>query len=87
MTFGGNEKSTDDPTDEDFILKGPSKNLLGSEVIEAADFNNLKVIGRGAFAKVLLVTKKSDGKPYAMKILKKNELYEKNLVDKTQAER
>lgn len=40
MTFGGNEKSTDYLEDDDFVLskKGPSKNLLTSESIDASDF-------------------------------------------------
>lgn len=35
------------------------------------DFELIKVIGRGAFAKVFLVRKINNGKHYAMKILKK----------------
>lgn len=34
-------------------------------------FNLIKVIGRGSFGKVYLVQKKSSGKYYAMKTLKK----------------
>jgi len=35
------------------------------------DFKIVKVIGRGTFGKVFLVKKRSNDKPYAMKVLKK----------------
>ena len=51
--------------------------------ISHSDFQTLKVVGRGSFGKVYLVRKKSDGKAYAMKILKKDQLIKKNLLVKT----
>ena len=51
--------------------------------ISAAEFDYLKVIGRGSFGKVYLVRKKSTQKPYAMKILRKDHLLKKNLLIKT----
>ena len=60
---------------------------MPGQKISMDDFELLKVIGRGAFAKVLLVRKTNNGKFYAMKILKKQQLLEKNLMEKTQAER
>ena len=51
------------------------------------DFLVLKVIGRGSFGKVYLVRHKETQLPYAMKILKKDQLIKKNLLVKTQAER
>ena len=38
----------------------------------------LSVIGRGTYAKVLLVRQKQDKQVYAMKVLKKNYIQEKN---------
>jgi serum/glucocorticoid-regulated kinase 2 len=38
------------------------------------DFEQLKVIGRGAFSRVILVRKKDTGRLYAMKIMKKEKL-------------
>jgi len=48
------------------------------------DFKYVRVIGRGAFAKVYLVKKKDTDEIYAMKILKKEQLIKKNLFVKTQ---
>jgi len=61
--------------------------LKPGELISANDFHKLKVIGRGAFAKVYLVQHKQTKAYYAMKILKKAQLIEKNLWKKTIAER
>jgi len=67
---------------------GPTENLLvPGNKISKNDFLILKVIGRGSFGKVYLVRKKDTGVPYAMKILKKDQLIKKNLLIKTQAER
>ena len=42
------------------------------------DYNRLSVIGKGTYAKVLLVRSKKDNKVYAMKMLKKKHILEKN---------
>ena len=42
-----------------------------NQAISADDFEKVKVIGRGAFAKVYLVKKVGTQNYYAMKILKK----------------
>ena len=40
----------------EFLEAGPTENLLDpNQKISASDFEYIKVIGRGAFAKVLLV--------------------------------
>ena len=62
-----------------------AENMLEpNKKISKNDFYILKVIGRGSFGKVYLVRKKDSGKPYAMKILKKDQLIKKNLLIKTQ---
>jgi len=55
--------------------------------VEPNDFEFLKVIGRGAFGKVMQVKKKDTGEIYAMKILKKKVLIAKGQVEHTNAER
>jgi len=65
-------------------------NMLTENKEDAArlvDFELLKVLGRGAFGKVMQVKKISDGKIYAMKILKKKAIVERNQVEHTKAER
>lgn len=42
------------------------------------DYSLLSVIGRGTYAKVLLVRCKQDKQVYAMKVLKKKYIIEKN---------
>ncbi|CDQ82463.1 unnamed protein product [Oncorhynchus mykiss] len=51
------------------------------------DFESLKVIGRGAFGEVRLVQKKDTGHIYAMKILRKADMLEKEQVGHIRAER
>jgi serine/threonine protein kinase len=51
------------------------------------DFELLRIIGTGSFAKVMLVRKKDTGKLYAMKVLKKEEIVRRNQVGHTRTER
>lgn len=51
------------------------------------DFESLKVIGRGAFGEVRLVQKVDTGHVYAMKILHKKDMLEKEQVAHVRAER
>ncbi|MGH0117221.1 UNVERIFIED_CONTAM: hypothetical protein FKN15_046142 [Acipenser sinensis] len=51
------------------------------------DFESLKIIGRGAFGEVWLVQKKDTGHIYAMKILRKADMLEKEQVAHIRAER
>jgi len=51
------------------------------------DFEALKVIGRGAFGEVRLVQKKDTGHVYAMKILRKADMLEREQVAHVRAER
>ena len=60
---------------------GNSENKVAME-----DFELLKVLGRGAFGKVVLCREKTSRRMYAMKILKKNFVFQKNEVEHTLTE-
>eukprot|EP00475_Leptophrys_vorax_P042043 TRINITY_DN7935_c0_g1_i1.p1 TRINITY_DN7935_c0_g1~~TRINITY_DN7935_c0_g1_i1.p1 ORF type:complete len:534 (+),score=138.56 TRINITY_DN7935_c0_g1_i1:37-1638(+) len=65
-----------------------SPTAAGDETkISVRNFEMLKVIGRGAFGKVLLVKKKDTGTVYAMKILKKSAIKSGEQRDLTISER
>lgn len=51
------------------------------------DFELLKVIGKGSFGKVMQVRKRDSNRIYAMKILKKAHIVERDEVNHTLAER
>ena len=51
------------------------------------DFRTVKVIGKAAFGEVRLVQKADTGKIYAMKTLKKNEMFKKDQLAHVRAER
>lgn len=52
-----------------------------------SDFHLIRVLGKGAFAKVLEVQKASSKNRYAMKVLKKHHVKRKNQVEHTRTER
>ncbi|KAL2215789.1 serine/threonine-protein kinase cot-1 [Thermoascus aurantiacus ATCC 26904] len=52
-----------------------------------ANFQTIKVIGKGAFGEVRLVQRKSDGKIYALKSLIKSEMFKKDQLAHVRAER
>ena len=52
-----------------------------------ANFQTIKVIGKGAFGEVKLVQRKSDGKIYALKSLIKTEMFKKDQLAHVRAER
>ena len=51
------------------------------------DFNLLKVLGRGAFGKVMLVEKKDNKEVYALKSLRKDEIIDKEQIEHTKTEK
>uniref|UniRef100_A0A7S4DZX4 non-specific serine/threonine protein kinase n=2 Tax=Lotharella globosa TaxID=91324 RepID=A0A7S4DZX4_9EUKA len=61
--------------------------IEGTDEVSAADFELLKVLGRGNFGKVMQVRRKKDQKVYAMKILKKAAIVKRDQVEYTKAER
>jgi RAC serine/threonine-protein kinase len=63
----------------------PKKSL--SERVGIDDFELMKVVGKGSFGKVLQVRKRDTGKIYAMKVLNKKTILERNEVEHTKAEK
>ena len=73
------------------------KKSFANGQISKDNFKILKVVGRGSFGKVFLVEKKKFGTTpesrkesqqyYAMKVLKKSNLLERNQIDHTKTER
>lgn len=64
--------------------------FLGDDKLTVNDFVLLKVVGKGAFGKVMLVRKKEGtcaGKTFAMKVLKKRDIAEKGQIEHTKSER
>lgn len=59
----------------------------GVSSIGLDSFEMLKVIGRGSFGKVMQVRKKGENNIYAMKILKKKAIIQRNQLEHTKAER
>jgi len=57
------------------------------DTIDLDAFEMLKVIGRGSFGKVMQVRKKGEDAIYAMKILKKKAIIQRNQLEHTKAER
>lgn len=58
-----------------------------SDRMTVEDFELMKVVGKGSFGKVMMVKKKDNGKIYAMKVLKKDQLVKRRQVAHTQTER
>ena len=55
--------------------------------VEFDDFEMIKVIGRGSIGKVILVKYKKDGKYYAMKSMRKDQILSEELVDNIMVEK
>ncbi|PON45595.1 cGMP-dependent kinase [Trema orientale] len=57
------------------------------QTVGIEDFEVLKVVGQGAFAKVYQVRKKGTSEIYAMKVMRKDKIMEKNHAEYMKAER
>lgn len=55
--------------------------------ISIDDFETIRMLGKGEYGKVLLVRKKASGELFALKILKKKLISDKNQIQHTKAER
>lgn len=81
---GGVEGDGDGGEDGDQMIFSRDDNKA---TVRLEDFELLRVIGRGNFAKVLQVRKIDSGKIYAMKILNKTKLAESDQVEHIKTER
>lgn len=68
-------------------LEGEDGNLMEIQKVSIEDFEVLKVVGQGAFAKVYQVRKKGTSEIYAMKVMRKDKIVEKNHAEYMNAER
>lgn len=70
---------------------GDCRTFALTERLGIGDFDLLKVVGKGAFGKVMLVKKKSRehgaGRIYAMKVLNKDTIVKKGQIEHTMSER
>ncbi|KAL2509793.1 Serine/threonine-protein kinase AtPK2/AtPK19 [Forsythia ovata] len=62
-------------------------NVMKVKAVGLEDFEVLKVVGQGAFGKVYQVRKKGTSEIYAMKVMRKDKVMEKNHVEYMKAER
>ncbi|KAJ1100224.1 hypothetical protein NDU88_005311 [Pleurodeles waltl] len=74
-------------TGEGMATPGGDKKIAVPRPPPIEDFAIVKPISRGAFGKVYLARKKTTGKLYAMKVVKKADMINKNMVQQVQAER
>ncbi|KAI7892823.1 kinase-like domain-containing protein [Mucor mucedo] len=82
------EKLYEVPLDENFISSAVTKPSVNPQKVSLDDFEILKLLGRGAYGKVMLCRHTESGILYAMKVLKKASLFvhAKN-AEHTKAER
>nr|DAD38595.1 TPA_asm: hypothetical protein HUJ06_012917 [Nelumbo nucifera] len=62
-------------------------NCMKSQSVGLEDFEVMKVVGQGAFAKVFQVRKRGSSEIYAMKVMRKDKIMEKNHAEYMKAER
>lgn len=76
---------------DNVIIEEPVEDNNGNVVkiqrVSFEDFEILKVVGQGAFAKVYQVRKKGTSEIYAMKVMRKDKIMEKNHAEYMKAER
>ncbi|KAG2272521.1 hypothetical protein Bca52824_067076 [Brassica carinata] len=87
-------RETDDSVDLVECLEGESSSNEETEAVAKVsggvgieDFEVLKVVGQGAFGKVYQVRKKETSEIYAMKVMRKDKIMEKNHAEYMKAER
>ncbi|KAJ3026084.1 UNVERIFIED_CONTAM: hypothetical protein HDU68_006224 [Siphonaria sp. JEL0065] len=69
------------------VFKQNNASEADKKPLSVDDFEIMRVLGKGSFGKVVQVKKKDTGRIYAMKILKKSSIVERDEVEHTLAER
>ena len=77
---GTDETDSDGSAEKDLVVKVPG-------VVGLDDFEVMKVVGKGAFGKVYQVRKKETSEIFAMKVMRKDKIMEKNHAEYMKAER
>ncbi|XP_021291733.1 serine/threonine-protein kinase AtPK2/AtPK19-like [Herrania umbratica] len=80
------EQSLGDGDDKKFV-EDVNGDHIKVRSIDIEDFEILKVVGQGAFGKVYQVRKKGTPEIYAMKVMRKDKIMEKNHAEYMKAER
>nr|QBC41002.1 Akt [Chrysopa pallens] len=81
------EQVTAEDLSEKFSVQGTSSSKsTGKRKVTLENFEYLKVLGKGTFGKVILCREKLTGRLYAIKILKKGVIMEKDEVEHTRTE-
>ena len=65
----------------------PTTGLASRKDISIDDFEQMRVVGRGGFSRVILARKKDTGRLYAIKILRKDQLVNENKIKPILSER
>ena len=81
------EQKDNSEKDEPFLSSNEEGNQEFTTKVVRGDFDEMKVLGKGSFGKVLLVRYKKNQKLYAMKILKKAVIMKNNEEIHTKTER
>lgn len=87
LTEGKVDKETKEKLKSDLASKESEYNRLLRLKLSKADFETIKVIGRGAFGEVRVVKKRDTGEVFAMKKLRKTEMVARQQVAHVRAER
>ena len=81
------EQKDNSEKDEPFLSSNEEGSQEFTTKVVRGDFDEMKVLGKGSFGKVLLVRYKKNQKLYAMKILKKAVIMKNNEEIHTKTER
>ncbi|XP_065102741.1 protein kinase C zeta type isoform X1 [Paramisgurnus dabryanus] len=81
------EKAEDDGEDLKVVVDGLEGIQISQGSLGLGDFDMIRVIGRGSYAKVLLVRLKKNEQIYAMKVVKKELVHDDEDIDWVQTEK